>query len=430
MDTKYAVTTVVFQTGERFPVLVERSVGIPLFPPTIFALSEVRARNLATHTIEQVMRAVAVFHLYCDDFGIDIRSRLTDGQLLTLAEVDGLVRYCRQPMVSLHHSSFAPATERIPRKLPRSLEQLRKAMPRALAGNEVEPSTASMRLCYIRRYLDWLSRSEILKLKASDSRRTVLDRVTHTTLDAITARLPRGRMASNKTQREGMEPEAFDRMLVVIEPNAPENPWTGEHAQERNALMVRWLVSLGLRRGELLGVRISDIDFRANEVLIPRRADDPHDPRRTQPNAKTGDRSLPLDENLVQWTHKYIVGPRRQIKGARAHDFLFVANGSGAPLSLSALNKIFVALRSRCGELPDSLCPHVLRHTWNDRFSEQMDRAQIPEEQEKRLRRYLQGWSETSNSPEVYTRRHRRKAATEASLEMQRDLMEGKHRGT
>jgi len=422
MDAKYAVTTVVFQTGERFPVLIERGVGLPLFVPTVFVLSEVRARNLAAHTIEQVLRAVAIFQLYCDNFGIDVGTRLTDGQLLTLAEIDGLVRYCRQPMAKLHCNNPKVASWSTLPKLPRSLEQLREAMPRRSGVNEVDPSTASMRLCYIRRYLDWLSRSEILKLKASDSRRAALDKVAGTTLDAITARLPRGR-GTNNTWREGMEPEVFDSMLAVIERDSSNNPWTGEHARERNALMVLWLASLGLRRGELLGVRVSDINFQSNEVMIPRRADDPDDPRREQPNAKTSDRLLPLDENLAQRTHRYIVGLRRGIKGARSHEFLFVANGSGAPLSLSALNKIFVALRSRCGELPASLCPHVLRHTWNDRFSEQMDLAQVPEEQEKRLRRYLQGWSETSTSPEVYTRRHRREAAKKASLELQRRMM-------
>ena len=58
-------------------------------------------------------------------------------------------------------------------------------------------------------------------------------------------------------------------------------------------------------------------------------------------------------------------------------------------MSLPALNKIFKVLRVKCPNLPDSLCPHVMRHTWNDRFSEEMDKRQIPEETEKKWRSYL-----------------------------------------
>ena len=425
MGTQYAITTVVFKNGERFPILIERSRGLPLFDPTVFALSEVRGRNRAHNTIEQVLRAVAVFHLYCDSFGIDVTSRLTDGQLLTLAEIDSLVQYCRVPLASHYADTKADCPSVTPPKFSRSVERLRDAMSRTVVSDEVSPATATIRLRYIRQYLDWLGRSRILKLKVTDSTRSSLEKVAQTTRDAISARLPGNRSDTGTAQREGMDPAAFEQMLAVLEPNAPNNPWTGSHARERNALMVLWLAFLGLRRGELLGVRVSDINFRSNEVLIPRRADDPLDSRRQQPNAKTNDRLLPLDEHLVRRTQQYVTGQRRGIKGARKHDFLFVANGSGAALSLSAANKIFIALRTRCSELPNSLSPHVLRHTWNDRFSEHMDREKVPEEQEMRLRRYLQGWSETSDTPEVYTRRHRREAAKRASLDMQRSLLEG-----
>lgn len=42
--------------------------------------------------------------------------------------------------------------------------------------------------------------------------------------------------------------------------------------------MLRWLLELGIRRGELLGVRLCDVDFQKLEVFIARRADSKDDP--------------------------------------------------------------------------------------------------------------------------------------------------------
>jgi integrase len=191
-------------------------------------------------------------------------------------------------------------------------------------------------------------------------------------------------------------------------------------------LIVRWLLGLGLRRGELLGVRISNINFRTNEVLIARRADDPGDPRRNQPNTKTRDRLIPIDEHLAVLTRRYITGKRRAIVGARRHDFLIVANGTGAPLTLEALNKIFERLRTRCPELPQELSPHVCRHTFNESLSVDFDRQGISEEMERKIRSHLNGWSPTSDTASVYTRRHIREKARRASIGLQGRMLERK----
>lgn len=97
-------------------------------------------------------------------------------------------------------------------------------------------------------------------------------------------------------------------------------------------------------------------------------------------------------------------------------------------MSLPALNKVFNVLREKCPELPTSLSPHVMRHSWNDRFSEEMDKRQTAEESEKKIRSYLMGWSETSSTAATYTRRHTRKKAQEVSLKMQEQI-KGKDQG-
>lgn len=91
-------------------------------------------------------------------------------------------------------------------------------------------------------------------------------------------------------------------------------------------------------------------------------------------------------------------------------------------MTFSALNKVFAVLRRECPDLPEDLSPHVLRHTWNDRFSALMDKQNVSEEAEKRMRSRLMGWSETSGTAAVYTRRHVQRKASEAALALQATL--------
>jgi integrase len=146
---------------------------------------------------------------------------------------------------------------------------------------------------------------------------------------------------------------------------------------------------------------------------------DATDPRKVQPNVKTRAREIPLSQLLQDKTNAYVVKYRSALQAARKHRFLFIASDSGAPLSIPSFAKIFNVLRAKNPALPRNLFAHLLRHTWNDRFSEEMDKRGVSEETEKKTRSYLMGWSETSGSAATYTRRHVRKKAQEASLRMQ-----------
>jgi hypothetical protein len=46
------------------------------------------------------------------------------------------------------------------------------------------------------------------------------------------------------------------------------------------------------------------------------------------------------------------------------------------------MNKLITALRDRVPGLPENLSAHVLRHSWNDAFSDAMDRKGVPGDQE------------------------------------------------
>lgn len=390
-------------------MLCRRDTGLPVHSAMLWSLTELRATSLASATITQALRSVMVFHIVLDQLGVSLLERMEQGQLLTLAEVESLAAKCQRSLEDLCDET------------PRKVVALRKYA----AQDGVDPLTAGIRLRYIRAYLDWLVKDRLLRMGPSHRFFAGLQVIATAVLEAIDARTPEASRRNTLGDREGVSPEVLARILDVIQPDSPNNPWKNKHARLRNYLLVRWLLSLGNRRGEILTIKISDINFQSNEVLVARRADDPEDPRRNQPRAKTNDRLLALDPDLVELTRRYIMTERRAVKGARRHEFLWVANGTGAPLSLSGFHKLFITLREKCPDLPDSLSAHVLRHTWNDVFSAQMDAAGVPEAEEQKMRTRLMGWSDTSSMASVYTRRHIKTKAREASLAMQSKLRLG-----
>lgn len=424
MNPKYRVKMIVTSSGERLPMLLGRD-GLPMFEPTVFSLSEVRSRNRASNTIDSYLRSVMVFLLFLDLKNINLEERLKVGQLLSLGEIEELVGLSRLPVEKIHSKldevqvvSWQTTSSVV------SLEKLRKR-PSNIDEMRIDGSSAATRLRNIRDYLKWLCLARISKHGIDASLRLSLESSIQYTSNAIEARLPSGAYKHSRIdQREGLEPEVVSQILKVINPQSHENPWSDGHSKYRNELIILWLLNCGLRRGELLNIRISDLNFRESTVVVVRRADDLSDPRTNQPKVKTRGREIPLLAELLDKTNAYIMNQRSAIRGARKHDFLFVASDSGAPLSIPSLNKIFTVLKKTFPELANQLFPHILRHTWNDNFSERMDENRVGEEQEKKIRSYMMGWSETSGTAATYTRRHIRKKAQAASLELQKNIME------
>ena len=425
MSSGYKVSTIVMSSGERLPMLLGAD-GLPMFEPTVFALSEIRARNLASNTIESYLRSVMVLLLFLGLRKIDIEGRLNDGRLLSLGEIEELTRFCRLPMERIQ--AMCDVAENLLGKIApvASLEKLRMRSSK-MTDREVSSAAAATRLRNIRDYIRWLGSNRMSRHGVSVAFRSSLESSVHEVVDAIDARLPSDGHYLIE-QREGLAPKVVDRILKVVDPRSSGNPWHDEHCRYRNELIILWLLYLGLRKGELLNIRISDIDFRQSTVTVARRADDISDPRRNQPKVKTRGREIPISTALLDKTNAYIMNLRAGIHGARKHDFLFVSEDKGLPMSVPSLAKIFNVLRNKCPDLPKNIFPHIFRHTWNDRFSEEMDAKRVGAETEKKARSFLMGWSETSGTAATYTRRHIKKKAAKASLQLQESLMRVKNK--
>jgi integrase len=240
--------------------------------------------------------------------------------------------------------------------------------------------------------------------------------------NAIREKTPRT-TGNSKGERLGLTVEAQQLLLQVIEPNHPLNPWASPHAKERNALIVHMLLELGVRRGELLGVRTSDIRARSQEVNIELRPDDKDDPRLYEPNGKTKDRILALSAQLLRRIASYVQGARYDIKPARKNPFLLVAS-TGQPLSISGFNKLFSPLQDSTPELK-MVIPHLMRHTFNDNMVDELEKSGMEDAKVKESLRRINGWSDTSDMPLKYTKRSGEAKAKAAHRRYQEKLNVG-----
>lgn len=89
---------------------------------------------------------------------------------------------------------------------------------------------------------------------------------------------------------------------------------------------------------------------------------------------------------------------------------------------MQAVDKIFKELRAVIPELQVTLTSHVMRHTWNERFSEQAEAMNLPEVAEQRARNSQQGWSDNSKTAATYTRRYTERKGRELALRLQEQL--------
>ncbi|MCY1370553.1 Tyrosine recombinase XerC [compost metagenome] len=178
----------------------------------------------------------------------------------------------------------------------------------------------------------------------------------------------------------------------------------------------------GLRRGELLNLKVEDIDFAKNTLKVVRRADSKEDARTFQPVVKTRERMFPLMPELVDQIHGYVLGYRNKVPGAKRHGYLFVTHKAGTsqgrPLSNAGFGKFMAELRGIV-EGDNGIHAHSLRHHWNYSFSKICEGQGMTPEREEKIRSYLMGWSETSGTAATYNRRHTKEQAGKAVLELQ-----------
>lgn len=392
-------------SGERYCLLIDSHSTLPLFYPNLYVTTQIRNKSLSYSAMESTLSSISVFISFLDTQNENIEKRIREGRLFQESELDALKDFCQMNFrTSTYTNNLLPFSKKKDR------------------NKKVSSATEYSRITVIAHYLTWLS-TQILGMNQSHLAITQMNKLEK----SLKARRPEKSNRNSEFYNKGLDEEQIALLFEIFRPESTLNPFKDKSVRSRNRLVFLMLYHLGLRGGELLNIRIRDIDFGKNQLVIARRADEKDDPRTFQPLVKTLDRRLPLKDTLTQEIHYYIIHERKKIPNSKKNDFLFITHKSGPtqglPLSKSGYKKIVEIVRNTSPSL-FNLTGHQLRHTWNEIFSNHMDSMDQPpsEEQQEKMRSYLMGWKENSGSAAHYNKRFVRRKALEAGLQLQDGL--------
>ena len=235
-----------------------------------------------------------------------------------------------------------------------------------------------------------------------------------------------------KVRKRSAAPDLADQEVAAIEQFLrPEkrSKAVGESIAWRDYLMWRMAIEFGMRKSEILAMRLSDCPTRAAPyfkiVRIEERGESYVDPRSNPPRPKTLSRDLGLlfdhtvfPKLVAEYVSAYRytmvkVNGRRQRKFLLSHDFLIIAE-SGEPLSQAAAADVARAIKKGTGV---DFNWHLARHAFFNRAYEGVTGAASKEAREAKIEDlvYWGGW-ESPRSLEIYTKRARTQRARQALM--------------
>lgn len=412
MSEFFNVVDVRYDTGEHMPVLVAPDGSVPLLP-AFYATSISRPKD-SSSTMKIKLTSIKHLYQWAELCGIDLETRFVNREFLTPVEIDSLMYACK---LNFKYMIF---------NLRVAVGSNDKSSVVSLSPQQevknVNSATHYSRLRHIYTYIDWLS---LESLKNIDPRSSAYEEALNFKNNMLTwldKRTPKATVVNGNslTPPKGFDLSVQQRIVEVIEPDHPENPWKNEFVKVRNQLYLTICLALGPRVGETLKIKIEDVILSGDppRIEIRKRVDDPKDKRKRAPKVKTLERPLPIGREWYPLLRLYIDRYWRRFKTARGHGYLFVSR-YGNELSYEAAMKIFQQLRDRVPGMPDNLTQHLVRHAWNERFSESGEAKGTSQDVLKESRRFLMGWSVNSRMPDLYDRRFTMRKADEVSLEMQ-----------
>lgn len=400
MEKNYRVTTFVMDSGERYCMVVDRASGLPMYYPTLFLTTQIRNKGNAFSTTLAAANNLVLLLRFLESRDINLEQRFLTKDFFKPHELDDLRDFAQRKQGRMPSKALSN---------PWLDDEL---------TNIVDNGTQHSRLTTFANYLRWYA-MHILKMPELD----VVEQI-NAMAEQIKTRRPSKQGRNGDLQDKSLSDVQLDALFELMQPGSASNPFSID-VQRRNRLMILLLFYLGIRGGELLNIRIQDIDFSTNRIHIVRRADERADSRTNEPNAKTRERLLPLAESLVQELHGYITQDRRNVRNAKKNDYLFVTYKRGPtvgnPISKAGYHKIFSVVRAVSPHLY-AASGHSLRHTWNRKFSERMDAMdeQVSEERQEQVRSYLMGWREGSGTAATYNKRFIQQKGFEAALALQK----------
>jgi len=379
-------------SGEIIPLLVDED-GLPIPSPNEFILSR---RSLSTNTLLRNTRELAVLYRWLKEHKIDLDLRIRSNKLFSEAEINGsLVEYLRKDQAS--------------------------------KKEVVSPHTFNLRLTTIRQYLIWLIDVHVSTLPMTDVRYELIHEAKNTLIRWTSKAFINAPKAGN-INRKSLSEKEVNFLLECLHPENPEGFARFEAIKHRNYVMISLMLNCGLRPGELLSLRVEDIQIGAiSAVTVTRRPPDPKDTRKPRPSIKRNSKIIPIeDPALVRFIDGYIVEWREVLESTsqKETDYLILSD-EGQPLSHPTLTQLFTRLRATYpNELPETLTPKALRHTFSCRMEQVLRKAGLEEDRRRQALALLRGDS-SLESQTVYIAQEIEDQARKALSTYQKELMHG-----
>lgn len=323
--------------GERLPLVVDRR-GIPVPGPNQWSLF-IRRPQVQQNTLIEELRTVAHLYDWATRRGIDLDERLASGNGLSPSELTALyqnLRYVR----------------------PFGRKAAARRLTDAAEIQVVNGKTHAVRVGYAREYLVWGLERALYQLDLSDLRVwEIRERCERIRRAASDFRRP---SSDGVAKRIGLDREKRARLIEVINPNYPQNPFR-RPVRFRNWVMITLLMTFGFRRGESLKIYVTDVNVKGRNpsLTIHRRPGDVLDTRANEPAVKTLGRKIPLSVEMARMLDTFIMHHRPRFPGADQSPFLFFSE-DGNPLALRSVNAVFERIVACFPEFEGILSPLTL----------------------------------------------------------------------
>lgn len=387
--------------------------GTPLFWANLYATIEYRNAQKSPNTIEKVLRTIGMCYQWAISEQIDLDGRFMQGELVDIPDIDSLSYFLKlksDSQKALINKTHAPSRNNI-----RTLESARFAGKKneitAMFAGDEEIAT---RIRVAADFLYFLLKRRLGTFDDWTKDAENLDKFGKNSITYLKQLAPRVKSSSLNEDLEGLPVEEIEAAEAAFHPSSDSNPFRRGFHQHRNYLIWRLLFETGMRRHELVALKVEDVNYGEHRVVIR--------------VSKTMARTVPISQTSADFFHEFVMEYWSKLpRKLTSHGYIFTRK-DGGHIDEGSINLIFQTIREKVPNLSKKLTPHSLRRTWNDRFSRKIDTA--PEDQrfslehEKQIRNRLMGWSSNSSQAERYAKRHIRKKADEIAENLANDLVE------
>lgn len=394
--------------GRKRAVLLDQDG--PLFWPNVYVTNQYVCGGASVATVRKLLYTLGAVFDWGRARGIDLDESLISGDVLSIEQVEDLALFLRLSRQSQLDDTQdkTRATSKVVR-----LEQIRGGFDVARQPSTVPAEEAAIRCYWAADYFEFLLQRRLGSMSRRDAQAPRVQEQGRMIVQRLRDLAPRtSRSGKDDETLEGLPEEAVILIDSALKPDAVGNPFPHVFHRARNYLIWRLLRETGMRRGELVPLRVADVDFARHTVAIR--------------VSKTQSRTVPISTATSEFFHEFILHHWSRLPPqARRHGYLFTTE-KGDHIVEDTINLVFDVIRAKVDGAPTWLTPHTMRRTWNDRLSERLD--DLPEgkklspEEEKAIRNRLQGWSANSGMAERYARRHIRRKADEVAENLANSL--------